>query len=81
MGNIFLVSRTFPGLKLTLSLLGQRERIRSCLARYIRHLTEISIIYRENCVDYIMFEMIKNPDLLELIFRYLDPASVKTVSR
>ena len=27
-----------------------------------------------------MFEMIKNPDLLELIFRYLDPASVKAAS-
>ena len=28
-----------------------------------------------------MFEMIKNPDLLELIFRYLDPASVKAASQ
>ena len=28
-----------------------------------------------------MFEMIKNPDLLEIIFSYLrDPASVKAVS-
>ena len=27
-----------------------------------------------------MFEMIKDPDLLELIFRYLDPASVKAAS-
>ena len=27
--------------------------------------------------EYKMFEMIKNPDLLELIFKYLDPASVK----
>ena len=28
-----------------------------------------------------MFEMIKNPELLELIFRYLDPASVKAASQ
>ena len=28
-----------------------------------------------------MFEMIKNPDLLELIFRYLDPASVRAASQ
>ena len=35
------------------------------------------IYYRE----LTMFEMIKNPDLLELIFRYLDPASVKAVSQ
>ena len=28
-----------------------------------------------------MFEMIKNPDLLELIFRYLDPANVKSASQ
>ena len=28
-----------------------------------------------------MFEMTENPDLLELIFRYLDPASVKAASQ
>ena len=27
-----------------------------------------------------MSEMIKNPDLLEMIFGYLDPTSVKTAS-
>ena len=27
-----------------------------------------------------MSEMIKNPDVLEMIFRYLDPASVKAAS-
>ena len=40
------------------------------------------ISYRElHSVEHKMFEMIQNPDLLELIFGYLDPASVKAASQ
>ena len=31
--------------------------------------------------EHKMFEMIHNHDLLELIFRYLDPASIKAASQ
>ena len=41
---------------------------------YSRELTQSTV----NRVT--MFEMIQNPDLLENIFSYLDPASVKVAS-
>ena len=43
-------------------------------------MTLINLLQRIHLELSKMFEMIKNPDLLELIFRYLDPASVKAAS-
>ena len=38
-------------------------------------------VYRENSSDITMSMSEINQDLLELIFRYLDPASVKAASQ
>ena len=42
-------------------------------------LINIYILAHTKCMEK-MCEMIKNPDLLEMIFSYLDPASVKAAS-
>ena len=45
----------------------------------IHYWSEMLFVYRENSSDTTMSEI--NQDLLELIFRYLDPASVKAASQ
>ena len=64
---------------ITSSIVGSEETESEAVLRYIFINRLKYDFYRET--DDKMFEMIKNPDLLELIFRYLDPASVKAASK